>query len=132
MDVMIRVIGQMLLLNSNVIRIVSGSKNFVKFIFSFSSDWELLTKYVQLVQGDSSYIIEIGNNKICYLPEEIVNGEFTLSLYGIGGVDGSIVATTNSLTFNVIKSNYIEDGSEEIIENSIATVEEVQAYMMGT
>lgn len=132
MNVLIRVIGQVLLLNSNIIHIVSGSKNFVKFIFSFSNDWEPLTKYAQFIQGDSSYIVDIGNDRVCYLPEPITDGECILSLYGVGGVGGSTIATTNTLTFNIKKSNYIEDGSEEIFEDSIATVEEVQAYMTQT
>lgn len=114
MNVRIRVIGQRLSFNSNAVRIVSGSKNFVKFIFSYTSDWEPLSKYAQFVQGDSSYVVEIESDNTCYLPDSITDGDFVLSLYGVGGDDEDIIATTTTLTFNILKSNYIESVSEEV------------------
>lgn len=129
MNVGVSVIGQRLSFNSNAMKIVSGSKNFVRFVFSFTADWDSLSTYAQFIQDGSSYIVEVGDDKACYLPDVIVDGECTLSLRGIGGAGGSVIATTNPLTFNVTKSNYREDGSEEIIEDVIATVEEVQAYI---
>ena len=131
MDVKINVIGQKLSFHSNA-TIVSGSKNFVKFIFSFTNDWNLLIKYAQFIQGDNSYVVEIGDDNYCFVPQQIEDGECNLNVYGVGGDGGAIIATTNTLMFNVFKSDYINDGSSVIINDDyIASVDEVENFISG-
>lgn len=129
MGIGIRVVNQQLRTTTNFRTLVSGSQNFVRFIFDLSNEWDDLLVFAQFTQNGVGYNMYLDEENSVYLPSEIVDGTFTLMLYGSGGFNSGVVATTNSLTFNVIKSNYIEDGSEVIIENSIATVDEVENYV---
>lgn len=130
MDVKINVVGQKLYFNANT-TIVSGSRNFVKFVFSFTKDWDMLTKYVQFIQGGNSYTTEVGNDDSCYLPYQIESGECLMHVYGLRAYN-LIVATTSSLKFIVEKSDLMTGGSDiEFDDENIATVSEVEDYIIN-
>jgi len=44
MDILINVVGQSLKTVTNLKSVVSGTQNFIRFKFSFNSDWDGLTK----------------------------------------------------------------------------------------
>lgn len=130
MDVEVIVMGQKISFHSNAANIVSGSNNFVRFVFNFSKDWGLLTKYAQFTQDDNTYSVVISSDNSCYLPREVYGGNCTVVLHGIGVTNGGVIATTNTLKFDVIKSDYVYDGSSEVVDDDyIATVEELTDYI---
>lgn len=84
MDVLANVIGQKIKLSCNNIKFVSNTKGFIKFIFSFTSDWDNLIKIAQFSQNGVCYESCLDSNGSVSLPQELTEGEFTLSLYAEG------------------------------------------------
>lgn len=86
--------------------IVSDSQEFIRFVFDFTDDWEKLLPFAQFAQGEETYNIYLDEDNSVYLPPEITEGTFTLTLCGTGG---ETVATTNYKTFRFIKGNLVSD-----------------------
>lgn len=84
MDVLANVIGQKIKLSCNNIKFVSNTKGFIKFIFSFTSDWDNLIKIAQFSQNGVCYESCLDSNDSVSLPQELKEGEFKLSLYAEG------------------------------------------------
>lgn len=119
MDVKINVAGQKLRVATNLRTIVSGSKKFVRFEFNLGNDWDSLTKVCQFKQSDGIYNRELDEGGSCYLPVYIVQGKCEMILYGESS-DGDIIATTDPLSFTVIKNKYASSpGQEEDEEGKI-------------
>lgn len=133
MEIFVNVIGQKLKIPSNLKRVVAGSKKFIKLIFTLSSEWTYITPHVKFIQGNNVFDASLGNSHTCYLPSDIVPGEFIMMLYGIGA-NGDIVAVTDDIKL-IADSSYFdpetdgEDTEEEFDDNYIATFEEILDYL---
>jgi hypothetical protein len=95
---------------------VSDSQQFVRFKFILGEEWSHLTVFAQFLQNGIGYNQYLDQNNCVYLPNEIVAGEFKLTLYGSGG---DVIATTNHLTFEMEKSVLISNGQSTEISLSL-------------
>lgn len=106
MDILMSVQGQSLR-NRSYSEMVSDTQEFIKFKFDLSDDWKDLLVFAQFTQGEDSYNVYLDDDKSVYLPAEIKEGAYTLTLYGTGG---NVVATTNTRTFRLQKCRLVKDG----------------------
>lgn len=137
MDIFVKVDGQKIVLPSNM-KVVTGSSNFVKLIFTLATDWDNMSIkaiFTQVIGGEKVDTKKtLDENNSCYIPSTLEEGRCVLTLYGIGGIGGSVKATTNAVDFIVMKQNYNPeedsgDDEEEDVDLYVATNDEVRAYL---
>lgn len=110
MDVIVNVVNQKLKIASNLKNYVEGSKNFVRFVFNLSNDWNGLTVTAQFIQKGIAYPVELDSKNSAYLPEHIVAGTCYLVLNGTGG---GKIASTSHIKLTLEEDLFVEN--EEII-----------------
>lgn len=64
--------------------LADDSVDFVELEFSFSSEWEGMEKTAQFIQGEKVYSVILTDDK-CYLPAEITEGSFFITVFGYAG-----------------------------------------------
>lgn len=64
--------------------LADDSVDFVELEFSFSSEWEGMKKTAQFIQGEKVYSVILVDDK-CYLPTEITEGSFFITVFGYAG-----------------------------------------------
>ena len=124
MDIIIAVEGQRLRPVTNLKSLVSGTQEFIKFIFTLDSDWATLTPtngsnnhtFAQFVQDGNAYNAFLDRNYSVYLPSEITEGTCTLMLYS---TSGTVKATSNYLTLTINENNLVADASSTEITQSL-------------
>lgn len=116
MEILISVVNQKLKISTNLKTIVAGSQEFIKFVFNLDDSWNGLLTFAQFNQNGAAYNIYLDNENSCYLPPEITTGEFELTLYGTGG---TIVATTDYLTFKVVDNSIVENEQSTNVSQSL-------------
>lgn len=139
MDIFVKVDGQKIVLPTNM-KVVTGSENFVKLIFTLATDWDNMSVkaiFTQVISGeriDTKKTLDEDNS--CYIPSTLGEGRCTLTLYGVGGIGGSTKATTNAVDFIVVKQNYDpeddsgdDDDDDDDSDLYVATNDEVKAYL---
>ena len=99
-EVYINVSGQRLSAAPSCGGFVDGSQRFVRFIFYLGEDWEGLTVAAQFAQSGTAYNVLLDEQNCAYLPPEIKEGTFSLT---IRGTAGDVIATTNALIFRAFK-----------------------------
>lgn len=131
MEIFVSVNGQKLKIPCNTKKIISGSRAFVKLTFMLSTDWDNMTVHAYIKQGEDIYDTVLDNNNSCYIPSGVKSGIFSLMLYGIGGVGGTVIATTEEVKFMVDAPLYAPNGEESggYDEDYVATINEVRAYL---
>lgn len=97
-------------------KIVADSINMLEFKFNFSAEWKGLVKTAQFtqVQEDEpqTYNMAIDSAGLADFPNEIIEGPFTVSVFG---VDGNVRRlTTAPLAYTLEKSGYVPDGKTPI------------------
>lgn len=143
MEITINVVNQKLRLASNLRDYVSGSQNFVKFIFNIDNSWDGLYPFAQFIQGGTTYNLYLDSNNAVYMPPEIQPGECRLTLYG---ANNGVRATTEALLLTIDESMLVVDAHstditptlyEQLIRkidklatiDEIATVNETRSYV---
>lgn len=116
MEILVNVIGQKLKIATNLKCFISGSQQFVKFIFNMDDSWDNLTTFAQFRQNDVAYNQYLDANKSVYLPREIGAGACTLILYGTGG---NVRATTNYLTLTIDENILVTNAQSTEITQSL-------------
>ena len=117
MDIRVNVVNQKLKIPTNLKNFVAGTQEFIRFVFNFiDDDWDDLTTFAQFTQGGVGYNQLLDSDKSVYLPSEIVDGVFTLMLYGSGG---TTIATTNYLTLKMEDNIFIDDAQSTGITRSL-------------
>ena len=115
MTILVNVVNQQLKLATSFQKLVEGTQNFIHFKFVLDGDWKELRCFAQFIQNGIAYNVYLDDDDVADLPPEIVNGKFTLMLYGNGETDGNnkkyIVGTSNYLTLTVEK-NILKEGTE--------------------
>lgn len=133
MDILVSVVGQRLKAPCNAKKIMSGSRKFVRIVFALSSDWYNLIAHAKFFQGENTYDAVLDEDNSCYVPSEMVQGTFSVMLYGIGGAGGTIIATTESLDFLIVDPLYSPTGDEseetDYDEDYVATTSETLSYL---
>lgn len=137
MNIYIKVDGQKIVIPTNM-KIVTGSANFVRLVFTLTPDWDdmnIKAIFTQTVDGervDTRKTLDEYNS--CYVPSTLEEGRCVLTLYGVGGIGGSVKATANTVDFIVVKQNYNPGGDsgdddDEDSDLYVATTDEVRAYL---
>lgn len=124
MDVFIDVVNQKLRVATNLRKYVSGTNQFVRFIFNLSDDWAGLTTRAEFLQNENVFSHELDSNNSVYLPREVTHGKCSLSLKG---TNGTITATSEDVVF-LIEKYAGSDGSAElkyVVDTSDANVKDV-------
>lgn len=96
-------------------QIVSGSQDFVKFVFHLDDDWLAIANPVSNVcavfkQNETKYNVTLDSNYSAFLPQAIVAGPCTMVLRG---VKNSTVATSNILKIQVEENGLIANASSD-------------------
>ena len=131
MDILINVSKQRLKLATNLKKYVSGSQEFVRFVFGLNSYWRDLLTFAQFAQNGNTYNRYLDDENAVYLPSEIVAGECTLTLFGSGN---NVIATTNYLTLTIDENILVSDASSTDISESLyeQLVDMVRSVSNGT
>lgn len=132
MDIYVKVIGQKMHIPTNLKTIITGQRNFVKLVFMLPDYWSSLTSHARFLQSDNAYDVSLDDDNSCYIPSVIEPGECTLTLYGVGGSGGSIIAVTNDIDLNFKGSSFDptdEDNIDQYEDDYIATVDEALDYL---
>ena len=112
MDINVSLSGQKLRVSNEYKNLVAGTQRFIRFIFQLSSEWKNLLVFAVFMHNGVAYRVYLDENNSVYLPGNIVDGTFDLTLYG-SGTDGEIsIGTTNYITFNVEKNMVVGDAIE--------------------
>lgn len=115
-EVYINVSGQKLSAAPSCGDFVDGSQRFVRFIFYLGEDWEGLTVAAQFAQSGTAYNVLLDEQNCAYLPPEIKEGTFSLT---IRGTAGDVIATTNTLIFRATKNSFVSDAQSTEISQSL-------------
>lgn len=143
MEIYINVVNQKLRLATNLTAYVSGSQNFVKFIFNLDGAWDGLYPFAQFTQGNTTYNVYLDSESSVYMPPEIKAGECELTLYG---ANNGVKATTTTLLLTINENMLVIDASnmditptlyEQLVArvdqlatiDKIATVAETKSYV---
>ena len=131
MDILVNVVNQKLKITTNLKNLVSGTQEFVRFVFNLSSDWDGLTTFAQFIQDGTAYNQLLDSDKSAYLPSDIKDGTVTMMLYGSGG---NVIATTNYLTLKIDKNILIQNAQSTEITQSLyqQLVNAVTSYTTST
>ena len=116
MEILVNVIGQKLKVTTNLKCFISGSQQFVKFIFNMDSEWDNLLTFAQFRQNGVAYNQYLDKDNSVYLPSEIGAGTCTLILYG---TYNGVRATTNYLTLTIDESILVTDAQSTEISTSL-------------
>lgn len=116
MDIEIKVVGQQLRTDTNLRTFVTGSQNFVRFMFDLPHEWDDLLVFAQFAQNGNGYNQYLDEENCVYLPPDIESGTCTLTLYGSGG---EVIATTNYLTLTINEHNLVVDIESTDISQSL-------------
>lgn len=107
MDIPVKVRNQKMQIESNLKCIVSGSQQFVRFVFDLTDEWDGLSPMAQFNQNGDIYNETLDEDYACYLPSGIQGGTCMMALYG---TDGTTIATTRATKLYIIESGYVETG----------------------
>lgn len=118
MDILVNVANQKLRIATNLKNLISGTQEFVKFVFNLNGDWDNLMTFAQFTQNGKSYNQYLDDENSVYLPSEIGVGTCTLMLYGS---NDKIIATTNYLTLDIDNNILVKDANSTEISQSLYT-----------
>lgn len=119
LDVLVNVFQQKLRIVDYQNYFISGTQNFIKFIFNLDNAWKDLSITARFIQKQKYYDTCLDESNSVYMPNEITSGECLLFLYG---VKDDIKAVSDYLILR-IKKDYlsnpdISNGRESIVELS--------------
>lgn len=101
MDIVFDVKNQ-ILVRTDANNIVADSKNYLRAIFNFSSDWQGKTKTATFKSNNLVYSQILDESDSCDVPWEVINsGYMEVSVFG-----GDLI-TTNPVLVKIISSGYV-------------------------
>lgn len=102
MDIVFDVKNQ-ILVRTDANNIVADSKNYLRAIFNFSSDWQGKTKTATFKSNNLVYSQILDESNSCDVPWEVINsGYMEVSVFG-----GDLI-TTNPVLVKIISSGYVQ------------------------
>lgn len=116
MDILVNVVNQKLKIATNLKNLVSGTQEFIRFVFNLMDDWDGLLVFAQFMQNGVAYNQFLDEDNGAYLPSEIEEGTCTLMLYGS---NDDVIATTNYLTLTIDANILVEDANSTDISESL-------------
>lgn len=112
--------------------VTEGSKNFVQLLFTFSDDWNGISKWALFARDNKTYEVAIVDGK-CIVPYECArtSGQFQLTVVG-KETAGDVIATTSDKAVRVSSNEFEENptGSETRLTNTflVDTLAKVKEY----
>jgi hypothetical protein len=71
-----------------------------KAVFSFTNDWDGITKSAVFTKGSESFTVALDGNDSCLVPSEVMQGDvntsFEVSVYG-EGVDSTLTSSIETV-----------------------------------
>ncbi len=116
MDILVNVANQKLKIATNLKSLVSGTQEFVRFVFNLTGDWDNLVTFAQFRQNGIAYNQYLDDDKSAYLPAEIGTGTCTMMLYGS---NNNTIATTNYLVLSLDENILVTDANSTEISQSL-------------
>lgn len=116
MDILINVAGQKLRTTTNNRRLVAGTREYIRFVFTLSEDWSGLKIFAQFTQNGESYNKFLDENMCVTLPQEILEGTFELALQGNFDL---VEAKSFPLVFEVERDPITSDASSTEITKTL-------------
>lgn len=116
MDILINVTGQKLKPDTNKTNFISGTQEFVRFVFNLSDDWKPLKTFAQFQQNGKAYNQYLDASNSVYLPTEITGGTCHIILQGVAG---TTVAISESLRITIDNTTIISDAQSTVISKSL-------------
>lgn len=106
MDIPVSIVNQKLKIAMNYKTIVSGTKEFIRFVFGIPNGWEGLGLIAQFKQNNKVYRKALDTENSVFWPTDIGAGTCTLTLLGINS-QKDVIGLTDYVTLTV-KENDIE------------------------
>ena len=112
--------------------VTEGSKNFVQLLFTFSDDWDGISKWALFARDNKTYEVAIVDGK-CIVPYGCArtSGQFQLTVVGKAN-EGEVIATTSDKAVRVSSNEFEENptGSETRLTNTflVDTLAKVKEY----
>jgi len=103
MEIVLTINGQRIESNSDFI-IVDKTKNFIKFVFNFSEEWDDFNITAQFRQGEHVCNVDLDENRCAILPEEISYGICHLVIYG---TKDEIAGVTDEYEFRIEQCKFV-------------------------
>ena len=110
MELQFSVNGQFIKRLDNL-EIVSDSIGFITASFTFSDDWDTLTKVAIFKQGDVAAEVELTADA-CIVPSAVMTTNRDV-IVGVYALDGTDMITTNTARVRCYKSIYVDLTPEE-------------------
>lgn len=127
MDILVSVTNQQLRLESQIKKLIYGTKDFIRLVFSLTGDWDGLRVCAQFSQGQNVYNEYLDADNSVYFPSEIQPGTCFLILYG---TDGERTALTDRLKIVIDENEYITNASSTQITQTL--YEQLISYINNT
>lgn len=116
MDILVNVVNQKLKIATNLKYLISGTQEFIRFVFNLPSDWIGLFTFAQFCQDGVAYNQYLDEDNSVYLPSEIGSGVCTLMLYGS---NDRIIGTTNYITLTIDDNILVSDAKSTELSQSL-------------
>ena len=89
----------------------NGSQNAIMIGFLFDESWlPYTTRFVQFTKFDTSYNVMLNNKNSCYLPAQLTDGEWLVSVFGLIPNEAGKRMTSISSKLAVIPCSYNPSG----------------------
>lgn len=98
MDIKVNVENQKLHVLGNLRRIISGSEQFIRFVFELPDDWLSINPNAQFIQDGTPYDVPLDEDNAAFLPNEITTGKFHMLLWG---QSGNVIGVSNHITMTI-------------------------------
>ena len=102
-------------LTSDISAAISGNVNYYKCEFTFSDEWQGLSKYAVFSKKDKAYTVEIKDG-CCFIPKEVLqeSGNIAIGVFGTNGSETDYLRiSTNPVTALVSTGAYKEGDTPE-------------------
>lgn len=112
------VAGDTLILQGNS-GAVAGSLGYYQCEFSFSSEWEGLSKFAVFMRGDNAYTAEVTQNS-CLIPAEVISsaGTVTVGVYGSTLREDNPVRISTDFAHIIIKEGAYREGTAPAVPSA--------------
>lgn len=89
----------------------NGSQNAITIGFLFDESWlSYTTKFVQFTKRDTSYNVMLNDKNSCFLPAQLTDGEWLVSVFGLIPSEAGKRMTSISSRLIVVPCSYNPDG----------------------
>lgn len=112
----------------NMQHIATDSKNYIRAVFEFSSEWDDMKKTAIFKGANGDYCVLLSDNA-CTVPYEALVSGFSVSVFGV--LD-NVRITTDSVYITAVQSGFVEghvppEPTPTVYEQLLGTINEIKA-----